>query len=272
VNRGINNGKVVMPSDRMLGFRAKLERAKKHVGDLVAMRDTFFETEPYKIIIEDEAKTGDRVFRVSKVVEVPTEILAAIGDIFHNLRCALDHLAWQLVLANGRTGTPQTAYPIFDTIKIYKARCGAKVNGISSTAIDLINQTKPYKGGNDDLWRLHKLDNIDKHRLLLAVGIICPTMILDFNALAKSQNPKMVGTLPIVPLPTRNQTIIVKDGAEIHRIARFADHPDMYTQPQFPPDIAISELTVGETEPVFRAIEKYFNIVCGIINDFAHLL
>jgi hypothetical protein len=26
---------------------------------------------------------------------------------------------------------------------------------------------KPYKGGNETLWRLHRLNNIDKHRLLI---------------------------------------------------------------------------------------------------------
>jgi hypothetical protein len=26
--------------------------------------------------------------------------VSRLGDIVHNLRCALDHLAWQLVLAN----------------------------------------------------------------------------------------------------------------------------------------------------------------------------
>jgi hypothetical protein len=29
---------------------------------------------------------------------------------------------------------------------------------------------KPYKGGNDQLWALYRLNNIEKHRLLLTVG------------------------------------------------------------------------------------------------------
>src|ERR1022692_1403938 len=39
-----------------------------------------------------------------------------------------------------------------------------------SEAIDAISALKPYKDGNDVLWRLHRLNNIDKHRLLVAVG------------------------------------------------------------------------------------------------------
>jgi hypothetical protein len=41
---------------------------------------------------------------------------------------------------------------------------------MSATAIAKIDAIRPYKTGNDVLWMRHKLNNIDKHRLLLAVG------------------------------------------------------------------------------------------------------
>ncbi len=37
-------------------------------------------------------------------------------------------------------------------------------------AIEAIDRLKPYKGGNEPFWKLHKLDCTDKHHLLLAVG------------------------------------------------------------------------------------------------------
>src|SRR5438132_5583994 len=37
----------------------------------------------------------------------------------------------------------------------------------SGAAIDAL---RPYKGGNDVLWQLHELNNVDKHRLILTVG------------------------------------------------------------------------------------------------------
>jgi hypothetical protein len=37
-------------------------------------------------------------------------------------------------------------------------------------AIKAINALKPYKGGNEFLWTLHRLNNIDKHRVLITVG------------------------------------------------------------------------------------------------------
>jgi hypothetical protein len=41
---------------------------------------------------------------------------------------------------------------------------------MSTEAIPAIDSVQPYGGGNDVLWHLHKLDIIDKHRLLLTVG------------------------------------------------------------------------------------------------------
>ena len=47
-----------------------------------------------------------------------------IGEILHNLRSALDHLIWQLVILE--TGAPptttKTAFPIFETAAGYKSR------------------------------------------------------------------------------------------------------------------------------------------------------
>jgi hypothetical protein len=262
----------VPKSERMLSLLVKTERAEQHVDDLCARIRAFFETNPYQVIFEDDPKTGDRVFRVRVVSKVPLEIAAAFGDVIHNLRSALDHLAYQLVLANGATPTTSTAYPVCKDVKDYKTKGASKVQGMSGAAVDLIDATKPYKGGNDDLWRLHQLDIIDKHRLLITAGGLCPVIALDFTPLARSQDPEMIGVqLPTIALPTRNQSI-VEDGTEIHRIPRFAEHPDMHTQPQFPPDIAINEPTVGCTESVPQTLDKFFRLVGGVIGRFAHLL
>ena len=45
-----------------------------------------------------------------------------------------------------------------------------KIGGAREKAIDNILQTKPYKGGNQALWRLHALNIRDEHRLLLTAA------------------------------------------------------------------------------------------------------
>jgi len=261
-------------SDKVLRLLVKIERANQHAADLFTRLSAFFDTNPYQVVIEDDPRTGDRVFRLHKVADVPLEIAAAIGDIVHNLRASLDHLACQLVLANGETPTRQTAYPVCKDAQEYTAkRTAKKVKGMSCAAVQLIDATRPYKGGNDDLWRLNELDIIDKHRLLLAVGGLCPIMVLDFTPLVRHNHPNLRDVrLPVIPLSTTRGLAIVEDGAEIHRVPRFAEHPDMHTQPEFPPDVAVNEPTVGPAESVFEMLKKFYHLVGGIIGRFQHLL
>jgi hypothetical protein len=41
---------------------------------------------------------------------------------------------------------------------------------MTKAAIDKIESLTPYKGGNDLLWQINELNNIDKHRILLVTG------------------------------------------------------------------------------------------------------
>src|SRR5205085_2315936 len=79
----------------------------------------------------------------------------------------LDHLMAELVMANGGNVTNATEFPVFQSVQSYNDRAGGKVAGASQQAIDLIDEAKPYKGGNDGLWLVHKLDLTDKHRSLI---------------------------------------------------------------------------------------------------------
>src|SRR5258705_31662 len=51
-----------------------------------------------------------------------------------------------------------------------KANSKAKIKGVNQAGVAIFDATKPYKGGDDRLWALHRLNNIDKHRLLLTAG------------------------------------------------------------------------------------------------------
>jgi hypothetical protein len=261
-------------SDRFLRLLVKAERAKKHIQDLHVRTAAFCNTNPYPVIPEDDPQTGDRVFRVRKVAEVPTEITAIIGDVIHNFRSALDHLVYQLVLTNG--GTPKhlktCCYPIFDSREQYLGDAPAKLKGMDRAAIHFIDSTKPYKGGDDDLWRLHRLDIVDKHRLLIPVGLVYRTIVLDFTAMRRHAIPNSPDVqLPVIALPTSSPCVVV-DGAEIHRVPRFAECPDMHTQPEFPPGIAVNEPEIGPAQPVLDMLQTFSETVNAIIHQFRRFL
>src|ERR1041385_8956240 len=124
--------------ERLALIRLKVERAKKHILDLEIARDRFIETEPYVIETERNPQTGNYLFRVTKLQPPPHDIGLIAGDVAHNLRSALDHLAYQLVLVNKENPNRSTEFPIFDDAARYVAGSHRKIKLMSQSAQDAI--------------------------------------------------------------------------------------------------------------------------------------
>ena len=124
--------------------------------------------------VNETAKLGryDHRIEPQKVPIISFNILTTTGDVIHNLRSALDHLAYQLVLV----GTPgvepsrQVEFPIAKDEATYETDKPRKVKGMQLRAIEAIDRLRPYHGGTEAFWRIHELDNIDKHRDLFKTG------------------------------------------------------------------------------------------------------
>jgi hypothetical protein len=200
--------------DRIILVRVKVERAKKHLRDLSAEILTLSHT----TILAPDPNAGVAPHPISllhphEFKRVPTlsfEVVAIAGDVVHNLRAALDHLAKQLVLVGLTVAPPavpltdkelrQIEFPIAETVTKYEADKARKVKGMTPEAIETIDRLKPYKGGNDALWRIHELDNIDKHRTLFTVAhdFLFTADWFSGAYLLKAENPHFTGVEPNV--------------------------------------------------------------------------
>ncbi len=200
--------------DRIILVKVKVERAKRHLRDLAAEVPTLQHT----TILTPDPNTGVAPHPISllhpnKFQRVPTlsfEVVAIAGDVVHNLRAALDHLAKQLVLVGLRAAPPiqpltekelrQIEFPIAETLTKYESDKARKVKGMLPEAVEAIDKLKPYKGGNDALWRIHELDNIDKHRSLftLAPDFLFTADWFEGAYLLKADSPQFAGVEPSV--------------------------------------------------------------------------
>jgi hypothetical protein len=280
-------------SDRLIGIRAKIERAKQHVRDLEIAVQAFRNTNLYGFQIEDDLQTGEKIHRVHIRSQTPDDFSLMIGDAVHNLRSALDHLAWQLVEANGNPPGKGTYFPISETLTKYIASKGAKIQGMSAGAESLIDSIKPYLGGNDDLWKLQELDNFDKHRLLLvtayALSAVMPTwrttgegvspyvrlfisslvsgyMNIDPGGVISPQRFLLhapVGIQPDGTLP------ILQDGAEVGRMK-----PPLQDECKFDLafEIAFREPAVVKGQPVIPFAHQLTHLVGSIVDQFIPFL
>jgi len=116
------------------------------------------------------------VYKITKVPWIDPAWSAIFGQGIYNIRSALDHLAWQLVLLDGQEPTRATQFPLLDA---NRDKNGHKVPvdiapGIKRPDIlAAVESMQPYHGGGkwgDQLGVVAELAAIDKHRLPIAVS------------------------------------------------------------------------------------------------------
>jgi hypothetical protein len=149
----------------------KLDRARQRMTELEQALQSFYATNPYKFSGKADLQAGKVVYTMDWVKDAPDEVSSIAGEVIQNLRSALDHLAYQLFLRGGGIGTGKQIYfPIGGSKTSYENKKSSQTHGMTQQAVAAIDALRPYKGGNDVLWQLHELNNVDKHRLILTVG------------------------------------------------------------------------------------------------------
>ena|ERR1700686_4544840 len=156
--------------EKLAAICVKIERAKKHFDDLKIVRQRFVDSKPYAFSANENPQTGEVQLQIIHLTDPPDEIGLITGDVVHNLRSALDHLAYQLVFVGTAGNGPfKNAYfPISDTAAKYETSKIGKVKGMTQDAKEAIDSIQPYRRGVGHLlWVLHELDIADKHHALI---------------------------------------------------------------------------------------------------------
>ncbi len=169
-----------MSPDALAGCEEKLKRAEFHFQALKAVVKSFFETEPkpYVIVPEVDVETSRVLGRIRIGSKPPLHWSTIAGDYVQNLRAVLDHLVWQLVLANGEKPGFGNCFPIFDTeppddpAHRDRERWDRNIKGVGDRVERFLDACQPYKGVNgpdsiNALSGLRILSNEDKHRTLI---------------------------------------------------------------------------------------------------------
>jgi hypothetical protein len=249
----------VNATDKTKDIRLKIERASKHIADLTAVCKSFIDSTPYTIGRETDQATGYYHFKVTNVQAPPPEVGLIAGDAIHNLRSALDHLAWHLVLANGNTPSRQTCFPIFDSAAKYQAMDARKVRGMSQGAIDAIDAAKPYQGGNEALHTLHLLDIADKHHSLLVTLVAVGEATIEVNTTIKNfKAPSFALPHFQVPLKDGDVFFVCEPGVE------------NYTRINF--DVALCEPEIVRGRPLVKMLDLLAQHVNNTVNGFERFL
>jgi hypothetical protein len=255
-------------------IRLKVERAKKHVQELHAIHGRFVQTNPVRV---GPYRQPDRrlAYAVCEIDPIPIEMSLVTGDILHNLRCALDHLARQLVMIGPRPD-PNTEFnfPIHNKVGDHKACLKAIKKQVRSDAIDAFAAIEAYRGGKGhDIWILNRLNNVDKHRVIVTVGaatraINVGAIMTEMMVKADERAAKIVAANPnaldLWMRPADKQCPL-KVGDVI-----FTDLPDAEPNEklQFRFEIAFHEPQIIEDKPLIETVHHLVDLVSSTIDAF----
>ncbi len=265
-----------MASSREELVRLKVGRAERHLDELHQALRAFREKQPYEIRIDDQTSPTQRLYRLHIREEVPIGLSLIVGDVIHNLRSALDHLVYQMVLSNHHGPRRSNAFPICDTRDEFDSGHAARLRGMTQDAVRAIKGLHPYKGGNDALWRIHKLDIEDKHRLLIpaweqyqhvSIDIAAPTRHGLSEMAEPYAKPEEVPEHRIGIKP--GQRFRVEEGTVV-----FAEPKDSKVdmKPQIALDVAFGEGEVLEGELLVPTLRQFFSLTNEVIDLLAPFL
>ncbi|MFO0863886.1 MAG: hypothetical protein U0744_04375 [Gemmataceae bacterium] len=267
-------------SARLVGVRAKIERAKHHINDLDNRIISFRGTNPYTLRCDYDSQTGNRVFRTVVCAAIPDEFAVIAGEAVHQLRSALDHLAWQLVETNGGTPDRDTCFPLDRKPPSNEATFARKVQGMSVAAANLIRSKQPYQPGCEVLGALHEVDNFDKHRLLLVAaygvqqfGFSYRNPILDRDPTFREIVERFRATVPAPVVSPGLMFLVPHDGDQVASIAwPDGPEPQVGEELHLTYEMVFAQPEVVECQPVLPVLRQFCQAVEDAVHDFESLL
>lgn len=252
------------PARQLRDARMKLQRAEEHLGQLVAEHSRFIaERNPYRMLREADPEPDCYIWRAKIVEPPPLEKWAAIaGECVHALRSALDHTAFELV----RFANPKATYsefPIFKDQTGWAEKGEGKLPRVDRKVLAQAKWLQPYRRGerDDPLWRVHRLDIIDKHRHL---NIVSPHLRF------ATYTPEGGTVEDAVELAGP-----FEDGTPVARfkLVPFPGYTGMQVNTQFTFDITFGEGEVLTGKPVMQSLENlrtYVGFVVARFDRFFH--
>lgn len=156
-----------MDATAFASARLKVDRAVSLINELQSVLASFLKTDFYRLWLDADAEPGAYIVKYD-TQPLPPEIPLIIGDTIHNLHVALDHITSQIARDLGRDSEwvhfpkDETRHRVAES-----SRLALIVEAAPSLKEVILDQICPYKGGRYALWEIGKLDNIDKHKLLV---------------------------------------------------------------------------------------------------------
>jgi hypothetical protein len=234
------------------GFDAKFNHAATLAAILEQQISDYLASAPFQLTETVEPDSGHLVVTAHIRTPPPVAWSILIGDALHNARSALDHLAWQLVEMHGgppdKSRFPFTDSPVGFGKELHRAHIPAAVR-------KQVRALEPWRGGDDQLWLLHHLDIIDKHRLLVPVAAASRGINIHMSMTWPGKEAIQIDPIALL---SADRHIPLRDGDEVFRDQTYSQtHDTSFFQTRVSPTFHVifgdgSEVAGEEVGPTVR--------------------
>ena len=121
-----------MTAMNLVGVHAKLRRARQQTQEVTDEADRLCKDVKQDLVreVRDDADEHVWVYR-GLTPKIPVAWSVIVGEILYNMRSALDHLVWQLVLANSQTPGRHNEFPIAKDLQHWEGDKARMLKGVS---------------------------------------------------------------------------------------------------------------------------------------------
>ena len=238
--------------------RHRIHRASQHIRDLKAALEAYCKTDFCRIGVEADTKDAVSVLGLEIKRPLPGDVPLMLADAVHNLRAALDALACDIVKSGGKPSTRYTRF-VFESSreKLVVALAAGTLKAARPDLLDLIvNNVKPYKGGDDTLCGLNDLDIDERNRPIVPVFAV--TSLHTVSMRDQDKNIVKIGKLDIgtrgdFTVPTTTGPVQLANYASASFVALFDKGTAFDGQPVVPTLHRLSELVTSIVDKIQQA-------------------
>jgi len=230
--------------DHFYSAKRRLSRAKKHARDLESAGIAFINSDPYRRVVELDVNGITKLHKIRLTKPFPEELSDFATDAFDNLRSVLDHTAYASAVVKGISSPEYACFPFSNTAENWENRAKGLCKDIPSEIAALFRSFKPYKGGNDPLWGLNELRNVNQHAILSPLGTASVQVTFDKFFMQAPKDGSISFNLPMWNPITwdscKNEMVIFREDPGGHLDYDF----------KLTPFIAFGDVPIFKGEPV----------------------
>ncbi|MCH9806944.1 MAG: hypothetical protein K0U74_04365 [Alphaproteobacteria bacterium] len=174
-------------------LRDVIGSASDHISDLDAKLSAFFVEKNTARIIDYDRDSGQDVYKVRLIAQIPGKTRTLTKNALEDLRSALDHAVYASAITL-RPGTQpsRTAFPFAHDAAGVHERLNRDLVDIPPEIRTLVEEFRPHQNGNALLWALNNTRNTQTHRLLVPLGTVALGTVLGIGY-AELQPPSQIG-------------------------------------------------------------------------------